>query len=121
MKVLLISILVLLVITIVLGFVLIHGIKNLIELMSSFANVTADNFVTVDNSVNGINGKLNAINDVTLSRLQNDIYELNKEISIVHTFANGIHEKCKDLDEKLYVVIDNTKPKPRKTKKTSEK
>lgn len=113
MKVLLISVLVLLVITIVLGFVLLNGIKNLTQLMSSFAKVTADNFVTVDNSVHSC--------EINSKRIENKIEKLDDKINTVQDTIELVVPICKDNRSRLDEIIENTKPKPRKTKKTSEK
>lgn len=113
MKVLLISILVLLVITIVLGFVLLNGIKNLIQLMSSFTEVTANNFVTVDNSVHSC--------EISSKRIENKVDKLSDKIDTVQDTLEVITPLCRNGYPKLDEIIENTKPKPRKTKKTSEK
>lgn len=113
MKVLLISILVLLVITIVLGFVLLNGIKNLIQLMSSFTEVTANNFVTVDNSVHSC--------EISSKRIENKVDKLNDKIDTVQDTIEVIVPLCRNGYPKLDEIIENTKPKPKKTRKTSEK
>ena len=113
MKVLLISILVLLVITIVLGFVLLNGIKNLIQLIGSFAEVTADNFVAVDNSVHSC--------EINSKNIENKIEKLDDKIDTVQDTLEVIVPLCRNGYPKLDEIIENTKPKPRKAKKSSEK
>ena len=113
MKILLISILILLVITIVLGFVLLNTIKDILQLMGIFAEETADNFVTVDNSVNSCK--------IRTEYVENKIIKLNDKIDTVQDTIELVVPICKDNRSRLDEIVFNTRPKPKKTKKTSEK
>lgn len=106
MEILFISILVLLVINVIIGIILIRGIKNVLEL-------TADNFVTVDDSINSFK--------IYSECVENKVVKLNDKIDTVQDTLEVIVPLCRNGYPKLDEIIENTKPKPRKTKKTSEK
>lgn len=109
----LISILVLSIINVIIGIVLIRGIRNVLELTGSFAQVTADNFVTVDDSINSC--KRNTV------LIDNKVTSLINKVDTIQDTVELIAPLCRNGYPKLDEIIENTKPKPKKTKKTSEK